>query len=49
MKDDWQEVLLTVRALTHSEISEEREAFVQRAVGCRAFLRPLLCNFDLRS
>ena len=34
------DVLLTIRGLTHSEISGEREAFLQRALGRRIWLRP---------
>ena len=34
------DVLLTIRGLTHSEISGEREAFLQRALGRRVWLRP---------
>jgi hypothetical protein len=34
------DVLLTIRGLTHSEISDEREAFLQSALGRRIWLRP---------
>ena len=34
------DVLLTIRGLTHSEISGEREAFLQSALGCRIWLQP---------
>ena len=34
------EVLLTIRGLTHSEISGEREAFLQSALGRRIWLQP---------
>ena len=34
------DVLLTIRGLTHSEISGEREAFLQSALGRRIWLRP---------
>lgn len=36
MKD----ILLTIRGLTHSEISGEREAFLQGALGRRIWLQP---------
>lgn len=35
-----------MRGLTHSEISEEREAFLQRALGCRIYLRPASLLLD---
>ena len=34
------DVLLTIRGLTHSEISAEREAFLQSALGRRIWLQP---------
>lgn len=34
------DVLLTIRGLTHSEISGEREAFLQSALGRRIWLQP---------
>lgn len=46
MNEERQEVLLWVRGLSHSEISGEREAFVQRAVGCRIYLRPASLLLD---
>ena len=35
------DIQLTIRGLTHSEISGEREAFLQRALGCRIWLKPV--------
>ena len=35
-----EDVLLTIRGLTHSEISGEREAFLQSALGRRIWLQP---------
>ena len=42
------EVLLTIRGLTHSEIRDEREAFVQSALGRRIWLRPASLLLDER-
>ena len=40
------DIQLTIRGLTHSEIRDEREAFLQTALGRRIWLRPASLLLD---